>query len=569
MSRLLRQDRLAALPKVFRDQHAKIGYGLVVLILLISGGLAFYDYFVRFANEPDAYYAYDADKLDAWNQLQDLAGTGQVYLSKLWADHATVEFLRPGSSIKPLDTSNTVVMPAPGRDAIYALPPEQDRRASGLAGLWPDASRQQILDRYGKPLLEVVHVGAASLGELPPALSSEHPMEVAFTDGPTLLGMQENDGQITLFWRADAPMPRSLTTLLHLVDSSGRRVGLADRIPGDGSYPTTSWAVGERVIERYFVDVEPCLDDRPVRVLAGWYDLAAGGARLLRADGEGDTVLAGEVHIPLSSRPMTETRPAKVLNQPLADDLTLLGFEYEGQDLQSGAPLALDLYWAGNPAAGDRPLVISLQNSSSGTATDLWQGSLLPADAHWRQDEAICRRLHLRLPPDATAGHYSLSASVAGQSTSLGELTLNPSTRRFDVPPVDNPQSVLLGEQVRLLGASSEAPIAPGEPFTVTLVWQAAVAPQGAYTVFVHLVDDAGKIVAQSDAPPAAGYATDRWLPGEVVVDSHTLHPQVSGRYQLLVGMYDPVSGQRLTAQTETGQSMPEQAIPLGKMVIP
>lgn len=569
IANLLRQKRLAGLPEAIRDRHLVAGYGVVALMLVTSGGLAFYDYFVRFANAPEAYYAYDADKLDAWNQLQDMAETGQVYLSKLWADHSTVEFLRPGSNIKPLDTSNTVVMPAPGLDAIYALPPEQGQRAASLAGLWPDASRQQILDRYGKALLEIVRVDAASLSELPPTLSPQHQAEVGFTGGPTLLGMREDNGAITLFWRADSPMPQSLTTLLHLVDSGGRRVGQADRIPGDTSYPTPSWTVGERVIERFFVDVEPCLDDQPVRVLVGWYDLAAGGARLPRSDSGGDTALAGEVHIPLSSRPLAEMQPAKVVNQALAEDLTLLGFEAGGQDLQAGAPLVLDLYWSGNPAAADRPLVLSLHGEGSGVATDLWQGTVLPADARWQQGEAICRRLRLRLPAGAAAGSYSLAATVAGQRISLGGLTLGTSTRRFDIPPTDNPMSVLLGEQVRLLGASSDIPLAPGAPLTVTLVWQAVTVPQDAYTVFVHLVDDAGKVVAQSDAPPAAGYTTDRWLPGEVVVDSHTLRPPTAGRYRLLAGMYDPVSGQRLAAQDETGTPVPEQAIPLGQVNVP
>ena len=566
VSNLLRQRRLAeAVP----GRHLVAAYGVVALILLTSGGLAFYDYFVRFANAPEAYYAYDADKLDAWDQLQDMAETGQVYLSKLWADHSTVEFLRPGSSIKPLDTSNTVVLPAPGIDAIYALPPEQGQRAASLAGLWPDASRQQILDRYGKPLLEIVRVDATSLGELPPTLSPRSPADMAFAGGPTLLGMQDNDGQITLFWRADSPMPQSLTTLLHLVDSGGRRVGQADRIPGDTSYPTPSWAVGERVIERFFIEVEPCLDDQPVRVLVGWYDLAAGGARLPRSDGGGDTALAGEIHIPHSSRPASEMRPAKTLNQALADDLTVLGFEVDGQDLQPGARLALDLYWSGGPAAAGRPLVIGLDGKGSGAAAELWQGTVLPSDARWQQDEAICRRLRLRLPVDAAEGSYSLSATVAGQRISLGDLNLGPSTRLFDVPPVENPISVLLGEQIRLLGASSDVPLTPGAPLTVTLVWQAAVAPQSAYTVFVHLVDDAGKIVAQSDAPPAAGYTTDRWAPGEVVIDSHTLRPQTAGRYRLLAGMYDPVNGQRLAAQDEGGRSLPEHAIPLGQVNVP
>lgn len=569
VSRILRSDRLAALPRAIRERHAALGHLVAALMLLVSAGLAFHDYFVRFAEAPEAYYAYDADKLDAWGQLQRLAGTDQVYLSKLWADHATVEFLRPGSGIKPLDTSNTIVLPAPARNAVFALPSEQKRRADGLAAYWPDAAREQILDRYGKPLLEIVRVPAGSLAELPAGLSPQAPVEVTFAGGPTLLGLQERDGQYTVFWRADAPMSRSLTTLLHLVDAGGRVVGQADRIPGDGSYPTTAWDAGERVAERFFPSVDPCLADEPVRILVGWYDLEAGGTRLVRADGGGDTALAGEVQIPLSSRPLTETRSIEVTDQPLAGDLALHGFDYDARDLQAGSPLALDLYWTGSPTAAGRPLTIALQGREAGGAAELWQGTLLPADARWTPGEVICRRLRLRLPADAAAGPYTLSASVEGRSAALGELALAPSTRRFDVPQMESTLSILLDGQVRLLGVSRADPAAAGDPLTVTLAWQAVTTPRGVYKVFVHLVDAAGKIVAQSDATPAADYATDRWLPGEVVIDTHTLRPKASGRFRLLAGMYDPISSVRLPAQDAEGRSMPNQAIPLGEVIVP
>ncbi|HBY95035.1 MAG TPA: hypothetical protein DEP84_13930, partial [Chloroflexi bacterium] len=184
----------------------------------------------------------------------------------------------------------------------------------------------------------------------------------------------------------------------------------------------------------------------------------------------------------------------------------------------------------------------------------------------------------LRLPPDETSGRHRLQVEAAGQVAVLADLNLAASTRRFDVPPVSTSVNAILGDQVRLIGADlvpSAGLRPPGSPLplTVTLTWQALTTPQTNYTVFVHLLDPNGRIVAQSDTPPAGGYATSRWLPGEVVVDSHALAvPEGNpsrGRFRLLVGMYDPISGRRLPAVAATGVPIPENAVPLGEVAFP
>ena len=77
------------------------------------------------------------------------------------------------------------------------------------------------------------------------------------------------------------------------------------------------------------------------------------------------------------------------------------------------------------------------------------------------------------------------------------------------------------------------------------------------YTVFLHLRDDAGQLVAQADGPPLAGwYPTSWWAPGEWVVDDHSfaLPPTLSpGNYHLVAGLYDPLSGQRLGEEQPLG----------------
>lgn len=564
----------------------RLGAGLTALILIASLGIAVRDYFVRFPQHREAYYAYDVDKLEAWAHLSALAPDHQVYLSQLWAEHATLNFLRRGSDIKSLDSSDTVVLPPPGRAAAYAFPAEQHERAARLATLWPGAAVRRIEDRYGQPLLETVVVGAEGLRAWPPPVAPAQPIEVRFDGGPTLLGMQAEGRELILFWRAEAPMSQSLTSFVHLLDAEGRQVGQVDKLPGNGSYLTPAWSPGERVIERYSPTIDPCAGGEPVRVRVGWYDLGANALRLPRADGVGDTVLAGQMVVPLSSRPLEQVRPVHLLDQPLARDLTLLGYSVAGQDLQPGSPLTLDLYWRGDPVAGRRSLAITLQGDgragSPPSPTLLWQGEVVPAGAQWHAGEAICQRLRLRLPADAASGHHRLQLSVAGQTVALGDLTLGESTRRFDVPVVAIRVNATLGEQVRLVGADllpppslSAAESELARPLTVTLTWQAVAAPQASYTVFVHLLDAEGRIVAQSDALPGSGYAANRWLPGEVVVDTHVLKVPAPagdappGPYRLLVGMYDPITGQRLPAVDALQIPIPENAVPLGEVALP
>ncbi len=105
-----------------------------------------------------------------------------------------------------------------------------------------------------------------------------------------------------------------------------------------------------------------------------------------------------------------------------------------------------------------------------------------------------------------------------------------------------------------------------GESLSVVLQWQATAAVSRSYTVFVHLVDPSGTMVAQSDAQPTwvAPWPTDRWATGQPVLDGHRvpLPPDLTtGRYELRVGLYYWETLERLPVVDDSGQ-------PIGDYVV-
>lgn len=111
--------------------------------------------------------------------------------------------------------------------------------------------------------------------------------------------------------------------------------------------------------------------------------------------------------------------------------------------------------------------------------------------------------------------------------------------------------------QVKLLGytLAPAAPL-PEQPFTLTLHWQLLAPLTRTTHVFVHILDESGEIVAQSDGPLIADlqYYPDQEFPaGSYVLDDHLLSPLLPGAYAVHIGLYDWETQQRLaTAVTNT-----------------
>lgn len=112
--------------------------------------------------------------------------------------------------------------------------------------------------------------------------------------------------------------------------------------------------------------------------------------------------------------------------------------------------------------------------------------------------------------------------------------------------------------------------VAPGGVLRLALAWQTAEPVGDSFSVFTHVVDQVGALVAQADGVPGGGLLPmPSWQPGEQVTDRFAvrLPPDLpSGTYEIRIGIYRPESGQRLAATA--GQSRGPDYVMIGRFIV-
>ncbi len=90
----------------------------------------------------------------------------------------------------------------------------------------------------------------------------------------------------------------------------------------------------------------------------------------------------------------------------------------------------------------------------------------------------------------------------------------------------------------------------------MTAYWKLIGEPVTNYQVFVHLFDDQGRLVAQSDKLNPGDFPVRRWPPEKYVKDEHILEvPDVSQpeSFTLSIGLWVASEGWRLPVVNQEG----------------
>jgi len=87
---------------------------------------------------------------------------------------------------------------------------------------------------------------------------------------------QGNGLELTLYWQPEADVTTSLTVFVHVYDADGNTVAQQDSIPLSGTRPTTGWAPGEILTDRYAILVPTDVPPGRYWIRVGLYNATTG-----------------------------------------------------------------------------------------------------------------------------------------------------------------------------------------------------------------------------------------------------------------------------------------------------
>lgn len=266
------------------------------------------------------------------------------------------------------------------------------------------------------------------------------------------------------------------------------------------------------------------------------------------------------------------------LDWQYGDSIKLVGYGIDTTRIAPNQELAVTLYWQPLAAMNqDYSVFIHLlgPNQESWGSVDSFPGMGSDPTRGWRPGKIIEDHYRLRVSADARkpslarleVGLYDYptgqrlpvrdQAGVELALTELARVSINGVTS--SPPPTSVITNADFGDSIRLIGYSSGTQpdqdgillAHAGDAVNLTLIWQAIAKPGNDYTRFAHLVIPGGAILAQQDI--ALGndvYPSGLWIPQDWVTDTVTISVPdelTLGAYQVIVGLYDLRTMQRLT----------------------
>ncbi len=544
----------------------------VSMLILVAGGVFTALRLSVWAASSELYYQNDTHVALLGKALS--AGTSDfpIYAATEHLDHPTLRYLsRP---IEPISMFRGEAAVFPEVESVRlayvrnALPPKQ----------WQDMWQPYLVEEITGPDGGVDYLIYELPEDIDLGLQADVEANIAnllILEGvqfyPTVAG---EAAEVDLLWRitgtADQP---DYSFTAQLCDVGGwcwlktNGTGAVER-GVNASFPSDRWQVDDHLLIRLSVPL-------PDGIPPGDYTLrisvfsASSGAALPAIDAQGRAVTPFAEVVGVTVTPNTAPDVASVpiqFKQPTAitDDIRLLGWDLPVDTVRQGESMDLALHWFSltennveQPVqifVGDQ--IIIERNPVYGT---------YPAE-QWAEGEMITDRYRFQIPVDAETGAQRLRVRLGDSPPrTIATIDVQAVSRLFEVPTAATllEKPVIFDDRISLLGfvnPTETMTLEAGDVIPVEPVWQAETTVREDYTVFVHLLDANGQLVAQVDRTPIVdgqSYPTSLWVAGEIIQEDPlmlTVPTQAkAGQYQLTTGLYLPKTGQRL--QTSDTQS--------------
>ena len=516
----------------------------VAMIGLVIGAFLVGNVYFTWSGRADLFYDTDGDLAVAADWLRPrLDGDSIAYIAARDRNHPTV-VIENLPNVTWLGT-DTLFRPPPGKTGIAVFPRSAPPPDDWFDWLEPYSVNGIPLGPDGRPAFQAFRLEGDT--PLPQVEASSQP---AHNVSLSLIGVSAKPifagavGEIVVQWRMQQPSPfPDLTPLVQIEDEIGTVLARAE----SPLRHTDDWRPGEVLMHRMAVQI-------PVGTPPGRYPV-----RMTWVGRESDQYLpfidetgaqtgiwatVGQVKVLRpASFPDGDVLPiANRYGEVVSPGVRLLGWGDLPGTIRPGEFIPLTLYWQ---AIGDARTEVAIQPVmiADGTPALLESPPSNYPPSRWVADELVTQSVRWLVPRQQAIGQHTLMLQVDNTGVELGALKIAGMPRIFERPPVETLTETMLGESLQLYGYSLDT----DDDIRLGLVWYASSVVDIDYTVFIHVLDNAGNIVVQRDVMPMDNtYPTSLWDSGEYVLDWHPFPDLPPGSYDVRVGLYDQTTGTRL-----------------------
>ncbi len=397
------------------------------------------------------------------------------------------------------------------------------------------------------------------------------PLGITFGDQVTLIGINQSGDAIrsgevvhlTLWWRlAGGPIADEYAAIVALHDAAGQPIAQVNS-GYEINFQTSSWVPGTVIEERLALRVPPGTPPGDASLHVSLFAPRSDAVPQANIEGAAPTANPQIASVRIT-RPRHPADPASLdlttsLNRPVAPGIDLIGVAMEPAANDVGQPFFLILGWAafGDPSSAMGSLLWMDETGQERAWQNLELVPGYPTD-QWHSGDIWRSVRVLHVPGSLETGTYTLKLRLfgpmgqrLGNLVDIGSMAVSAPPRSFDPPDPQHVAGIEWANGIRLLGFDLPAPpIAPGSSAHLTFYWQPQDELNHNLTLFVHLIDGQGNIVAQRDQIPLGGARpTMGWAPGEVVTGSLDLSIGAGvppGDYSIRIGWYDAQTGERI-----------------------
>jgi len=298
----------------------------------------------------------------------------------------------------------------------------------------------------------------------------------------------------------------------------------------------------------------------------------------------GESVTLPVLQVENEARSFVPPPMHRQVNANFYNKITLLGYDVSNTRLKPGEVLSMKTYWQSRQIINQKLRMFAYLSDGN---NQVWLPEKHPSPPYrggtivWTPGQVVTDETKIWLDPRLPNGIYQIHLGLfvdlgenkqlrlplvdGDKITNVTQTTLglikvggsSPQVLAGEVKP-QHKRDDTLGNVIKLVGYDLRNETAR---LHLTLYWESVGITNLDYTTFVHVRNKMGQMIAQKDNPPAEGkYPTSLWDVGEVIRDEYVLSlpdNSTGEQYEVAVGLYNPVSKERLTLTGSADDTIP------------